>query len=88
MTDLATALGRVGDHHSFAGFVAVLRRDIAVAARDPDDSAATDLDAFLGAIATWAVSPVARAAIDGNNPWQAAARLLVAGYAGQGSADA
>ncbi len=82
MTDLAAALERVGDQHGFAAFIDVLRRDITIAARDPDDRAATQLDPLLAGMARWAASPVAKAAVDGTNPWQAAARLLVAGYVG------
>ena len=84
MTDLAAALEGVADQHGFAAFVDILRRDIAIAARDPDDSAATELDPFLAEMANWATSPVGKAAVDGTNPWQAAARMLVAGYVGQG----
>lgn len=80
--DLGTLLSRVNDQYSFAAFVEALRREIALAARDPEDPMGRiELDAYLGAIRQWAESPLASASIDDTNPWQAAAKLLVAGYA-------
>lgn len=79
MTDLSQALLAVEDPPSFAAFVAALQADLAGDLGDTDAPGHRTYADALTAMIAWARTPAGRSALNDTDPWQAAAKLLVAG---------
>ena len=82
MTDARAMLPGVEDATSFAAFAARLKVEVHenAAASGPFDAENFDLDRFLTSVQQWASLHEMRDTIVTDNPWRAAARVLLAGH--------
>ena len=82
MTGARAMLKDVRDPVSFAAFTARLKAEVHenAAQSGPFDAENFDLDRFLTSVQQWASLHEIRDTIVTDNPWRAAARVLLAGH--------